>query len=234
MSCKSALKINMEMFVIRKTDPGDSNSTLTVETACGQPVALLDGPNQINSTKTPTKSITTKTVTTSPHRIIRDASDGNVLAMISHVITDGKNHYKIFGLRPMYPGQRRNRTTGLYSYADIENNGSWLSGAKFVMTLPELSITYTASFFGPSVFKWGKGEPRGYDIFEGSQTQTRVSKAVMSRNKQYPPMAKIAKNILLGSGENNATAVIVSKDHNAVLMVCFAAIISEMVEKRMR
>jgi hypothetical protein len=137
-------------------------------------------------------------------------TDGNVYAVIIHFEMDGgKNFFKICGVQPMFEDQRKSRESGLFTYAEVKNSGR--IGVKFTMKLRGGSEKYASEFFGPSIFKWGRGKARGVSI----------------KNANGDESARIT---FLGG----AKAVSVEPDHDIRLMICFAAIIDEMVDKRMR
>eukprot|EP00539_Tryblionella_compressa_P011106 CAMPEP_0178804382 /NCGR_PEP_ID=MMETSP0745-20121128/15049_1 /TAXON_ID=913974 /ORGANISM="Nitzschia punctata, Strain CCMP561" /LENGTH=402 /DNA_ID=CAMNT_0020463677 /DNA_START=25 /DNA_END=1233 /DNA_ORIENTATION=- len=222
----SARKTTQRTLMLRKQKP---DSTLKVETLDGNQFATIVPASARRSS--------------SYVRAVRDAADGTELCYISQTMQNGIHRYKIFGRKPIYANQPRSRETGYYTYADVKNVGG-ISGVRFAMTLrrnvkaenqveqnetnsdPQSSTPstlYTADFFGPSVFMLGRGHPRGFLV----------------RNDAGK---KCAKFVRLGAGNNEAIAVTVSSkesdktnnSHATLLLFCFAAIIEEMVNKRMR
>jgi hypothetical protein len=110
----------------------------------------------------------------------------------------------------MYQDQRKNRESGYFTYAEVKNSNGL--GVRFSMKLRgEKPEKYTTEYFGPSIFKWGRGNPKGFIV----------------KNESGDECARIT---FLGG----AKAVAVQPDHDIRLMICFAAIIDEMVGKRMR
>ncbi len=157
---------------------------------------------------------TSSTKENTNRRVLTDV-EGNQCAVVMHsVLGGGRNYFKICGLEPLYSDQRKNRDTGLFTYADVKNSsGIGVTGLKIIMQVyGESTETYIATSFGPSIFKWGKGIPRGFLVKNGTTG------------------LECMRITFLGG----AKAISVEPDNDFRLMTCFAVIIHEMVEKRMR
>ncbi|KAG7354716.1 hypothetical protein IV203_004072 [Nitzschia inconspicua] len=133
-------------------------------------------------------------------------------AIIVHSLSGGgKNLFRICGVTPLYGDQRKNRDTGFFTYAEVKNAGG-IGAIKFTMNVRgERPETYRTEFFGPSLFRWGKGQPRGVVIKNAATGQ------------------ESARMTFLGG----AKAVLIEPDNDIRLMICFAAIIEEMIGKRL-
>jgi hypothetical protein len=194
--CLSALPTVSEKtqtILLRKENPKDVNSGIVLESLRGDRLAMIDGTTSQESSQ----------------RIMTD-SDGNTYAVILHHDMDGHNRFKICGVQPMYSNQRKSRLSGYYTYAEVKNSSCL--GVKFSMKLRgAASEKYISEYFGPSIFKWGHGNPKGFIIKNGSGNEC-------------------ARITFLGS----AKAVAVQPYHDVRLMICYAAIVDEMVGKRMR
>ncbi len=156
---------------------------------------------------------------TPDHRVVRD-TDGNLYAVMIRSVVEGRHRFKICGDQPMFPGQRKSRESGYHTYAEAKN---WSGpGVRFSMKLrgqgaaaggaPSTS-KYVAEAFGPAFLHWGRGRPRGFLIKDAASEG-----------------GECARITVLGE----AKAVSVRPGHDVRLMICFATIIDEMVENRLR
>ena len=195
---------NPQTILLRRTSPKDKDSDLVVESIRGDRLATIDGEAESITLQNPDS-------TPADRRLVQD-NEGNIYAVILRTLSDGgKNQYRICGVDKMYEEQRKSRESGLYTHAEAKNSGGF--GVQFSMKIrgPGELTKYVTEFFGPSIFKWGRGRPRGFLI----------------KNTAGRECARIT---LLGG----AKAISVEPQMDVRLMTCFAAIIDEMVEKRMR
>ncbi|KAG7358749.1 hypothetical protein IV203_015338 [Nitzschia inconspicua] len=144
-------------------------------------------------------------------RVMSDAQRKPYAIIVHSLSGGGKNLFRICGVTPLYGDQRKNRDTGFFTHAEVKNAGG-IGAIKFTMNVrgerPEM---YRTEFFGPSLFRWGKGQPRGVLIKNAATGQ------------------ESARITFLGG----AKAVLIEPDHDIRLMICFAAIIEEMIGKRL-
>jgi hypothetical protein len=146
-------------------------------------------------------------------RVMTD-TNWNPYAIIIHSLSGGgKNLFRICGIYPLYAYQRKNRETGLYTHAEVKNAGG-IGVISYTMNARgESPEEYATDFFGPSIFSWGRGRP----------TRGVIIKNVTTGDE-------CARMTFLG----RAKTVLVEPDNDIRLMICFAAIIEEMIGKRMR
>ena len=145
-------------------------------------------------------------------RIMTDTKRNPYAFILHNHSGGGKNIFRICGTRPLYADQRKNRDTRLYTYAEVKNAGG-IGRIQFSLTVRgEPSETHYTEFFGPSIFRWGRGRTRG----------------VVIKNKSTGEES--ARLTFLGG----AKVLVVEPDNDIRLMICFAAIIEEMMGKRMR
>ncbi|KAL3909201.1 MAG: hypothetical protein SGILL_008176, partial [Bacillariaceae sp.] len=204
--CLSALPTTSESpqtILLRRENLRDKTSNLLVESIRGDRLATIDGEGEDIILQNPES-------TPAERKLVQDA-EGNIYAVILRSLNgDGKNHFRICGVEPMYVSQNKSRESGLYTYAEVKNSG--VLGVKFTMKVRgEEQEKYKSEFFGPSIFKWGQGKPRGFLIKDTKDTEC-------------------ARITILGG----AKVVSVEPNVDVRLVACFAAIIDEMVEKRMR
>jgi hypothetical protein len=193
-----------QTILIRKENIKDAaTSDWIVETIRGDRLATIDGEGESIVLQNPES-------TPANRRLVQD-TEGTVYAVIFRTLSGGgKNHFRICGVEKMYEQQRKSRESGLYTYAEVKNSGS--IGVRFTMKVRgDSAEKYVTEFFGPSIFKWGRGRPRG----------------ILIKNEAGKECARIT---ILGG----AKAISVEARTDVRLMTCFAVIIDEMVEHRMR
>ena len=186
-----------------------------------EPQALLLGPNMHQKDSKSKKHLVLKTRDgelvakfdtdfSSDQRFLRDANNNLAAIVMRHRDSgDGTFRYRIFGGEALYKGQRRISETGLYKWGDVKASKN--IGLRFTMQVkarpPELT-KYVTEHFGPSLFNLAK--PRGFAI-----------------KKDDDAVAKVTR---LGDKQGLALA----PDVDPCLIVCFVAIIDEMIGKRLR
>jgi hypothetical protein len=142
-------------------------------------------------------------------RTLRDA-DGELCAIIVHEVVDGyqQHVFKICGPKKMNKHHRRSKHSGYYTWAEVRNSSG--INVRFSMKVRGHNgeAKYVTETFGPSLFKWGT--PRGFVVKQGQKACTRITYLGDSRG------------------------IVVAPNVDKCLMLCFALIIEEMVENRMR
>ena len=140
-------------------------------------------------------------------RALRD-ENGELCAVIVRTVMDaGQNRFRLCGRTKAYPDQRKGKDTGYYTWGEVKNSSG--INVKFSMKLKGGSETkYVTETFGPSLFNWNT--PRGFIIKQGKEACCRITYLGDSRG------------------------IVLAPNVDKCLMLCFAAIIEEMVEHRMR
>jgi hypothetical protein len=201
-----------QTLLLRKEQTKDADSDFAIESMHGDKLATIEKAALWEGTQEDTWE-----------RVIRDM-DSNVYAVILHSVVEGNLHrFKICGNDAMFPDQRKSRDSGLFTYADVKNSSG--IGVKFTMKLRGDSLTkYFTESFGPSIFQWGRRgqnkSTRGYIIKETDGAD----------GKKGADGKEVARLTFLGAGK----AISIGPDQDFRLMIAFAAIIDEMVEKRLR
>jgi hypothetical protein len=185
-----------------------------------------DGASNLGNNKSNYNYNKNKQIDTPDQRIIRD-TDGNLYAVVIRSVVDGRHKFKICGDQPMFPGHRRSRESGFHTYAEAKN---WSGlGIRFGMKVrggdaaqdgeeeqeeecASSTSKYVTESFGPTFLQLGQGRPRGFHIKDSSDGQECARITVMG----------------------NVKAISVRPYHDIRLMICFATIIDEMVENRLR
>lgn len=195
-----------QTLLLRRDYSKDTNAYLTVESMRVDKLATITSATTHSNTQEETQE-----------RIIKDM-DGNMYAVILPSIVDGQHRFKVCGFEAMFPEQRKSRDSGYFTYADVKNSSGMI--VKFSMKLRGDSGTkYVTEAFGPSIFQWGSGRSKN--------TRGFAIKATSDGNTSSEEVARIT---FLGAGK----ALSVAPHQDFRLIIAFAAIIDEMVEKRLR
>ena len=140
-------------------------------------------------------------------RLLWDAN-GELCAIVIKSVVRGQNKFKICCDKPMSVDHRRSHGVGYYTWANVKNSNGF--GVKFSMTCKsEPDSKFTTESFAPSLLNWGKS-PRGYIIKKDDVACGRLTN--------------------LGG----ARGLVLGKGIDMCMMICYAAIIDEMVENRLR
>jgi hypothetical protein len=139
-------------------------------------------------------------------RVLKDAS-GNICAYIQHSLVNGQNKYKICSYKPMND-EHQSGHTGLYTWAEVKNAGTF--GVKFSMRMRGNSPDrFTTESFAPSLLHWSK-RTRGFLMLKNKEACARLTHLQSAKTLDVPPGIDLC------------------------LMICYTAIIDEMVESRLR
>eukprot|EP00980_Cylindrotheca_fusiformis_P022426 scaffold9290_cov107-Cylindrotheca_fusiformis.AAC.4 len=156
----------------------------------------------------------------SGRRVLKDA-EGRTCAYIFHTKNlEGRNTFKICGARPMSNHHTISLERGSYIWADVQNTGS--VSPKFCLTIRKEAeptkklVRFKTRSVGSRYLSCFDKEPRTFSIYHKSE-----------EGKKYEGCGKI-------SFYRDSRGVMVSKNMDYGLMLCYAAIVDEMIERRMR
>jgi hypothetical protein len=197
------------VFLRSKNEIGEDRTELAIETRDGAEVATLDY----------TKLKPTDRNLASGRRILRD-SNGQTCAVILHSRNlEGRNTFKICGGRPMSQHHTISSDSGYFTWGEVHNTGEL--NAQFCLTIrqdaePQGNIVrFKTKSVGSMYLNCCLRQPRGFSIYHKSE-----------EGKKYDGCGTI-------SFYKDSRGVMVSQNMDYGLMLCYAVIIDEMMERRM-
>lgn len=210
--CDSFPTLNQSrtVFLRCKNEIGEDRTELGIESRDGTEVATL----------LYTKLKTTDRHLASGRRILRDAN-GITCAMIFHNKSlEGKNTFKICGARPMSNHHTISADSGYYTWAEVHNTGEF--NPEFCLTIRRDAepsgkiVRFKTKSVGSRYLGCCFKEPRGFSIYHKTQ-----------EGKNLDGCGKL-------SFYNDIRGLLVSQNMDYGLMLCYAVVIDEMMERRMR
>jgi hypothetical protein len=197
------------VFLRSKNERGEDRTELAIETRDGTEVATLDY----------TKPRETDNNLASGRRILRD-SNGQTCAVILHSRNlEGRNTFKICGGRPMSQKHTISADSGYYTWAEVYNTGE--INAQFLLTIRQdakpqgNSVRFKTKSVGSRYLTCCFGRPRGFSIYHKTE-----------EGEKHDGCGTI-------SFYKDTRGVMVSQNMDFGLMLCYAVIIDEMMERRM-
>lgn len=209
--CESfpTLSQSKTVFLRSKNEIGEERTKLAIETRDGAEVATLD----YQKLKATDRNLA------SGRRILRD-SDGKICAVIFHSRNlEGRNTFKICGGRPMSQHHTISSDSGYYTWAEVRNTGEL--NAQFCLTIRQdaepqgNNVRFKTKSVGSMYLNCCMRQPRGFSIYHKSE-----------EGKKYDGCGTI-------SFYKDSRGVMVSQNMDYGLMLCYAVIIDEMMERRM-